>query len=97
MSCWGEGGRMRLIDADKIDPSDVFIGASEFAIDIRVGVRDLIDLQPTVDPVKHGIWLYDSVCDCFFCSQCDKVATPTVNRNLQRFVFCPNCGAKMDL
>lgn len=38
---------MRLIDADSIKPADVIGGASEFAIDIRKAMRDLIDSQPT--------------------------------------------------
>lgn len=38
---------MRLIDADKIDFNEVFIGASEFAQDTRNAAQMLIDNQPT--------------------------------------------------
>lgn len=38
---------MRLIDADKINPSDVIGGNNEFASDIRKAMQDLIDSQPT--------------------------------------------------
>lgn len=38
---------MRLIDADKINPSDVIDGNNEFADDIRKAIQDLIDIQPT--------------------------------------------------
>lgn len=38
---------MRLIDADKIDFGKVFIGASDFAKDIREAAQKLIDEQPT--------------------------------------------------
>ena len=42
---------MRLIDADKIDFNEVFIGASEFAKDTREAAQMLIDNQPTVEAV----------------------------------------------
>lgn len=37
----------RLIDADKIDFNEAFVGASEFAQDIRNAAQMLIDNQPT--------------------------------------------------
>lgn len=37
---------MRLIDADKIDFNEVFVGASEFAQDTRNAAQMLIDNQP---------------------------------------------------
>ena len=37
----------RLIDADKIDFNEVFVGASEFTQDIRNAAQMLIDNQPT--------------------------------------------------
>lgn len=38
---------MKLIDADKIDFNEVFVGASEFAQDTRNAAQMLIDAQPT--------------------------------------------------
>lgn len=38
---------MRLIDADKIDFNEVFVGASEFAQDTRNAAQMLIVEQPT--------------------------------------------------
>lgn len=38
---------MRLIDADKIDFNEVFVGASEFAQDTRNAAQMLIDEQHT--------------------------------------------------
>lgn len=38
---------MRLIDADKIDFNEVFVGASDFAEDTRNAAHMLIDAQPT--------------------------------------------------
>lgn len=49
---------MRLIDADKIDFNEVFVGASKFAEDTRQAGKMLIDAQPTaydVDKVVHEI------------------------------------------
>lgn len=40
---------MRLIDADKIDFGEVFIGASDFAKDTRNTAQELIDSQPTIN------------------------------------------------
>ena len=40
---------MRLIDADKVNPEDVFIGASDFVKDCRAAVIELMNKQPTVD------------------------------------------------
>ena len=37
----------RLIDADKIDFNEVFVGASEFAQDTRNAAQRFIDKQPT--------------------------------------------------
>lgn len=38
---------MRLIDADKINFEEVFVGASDFAKDIRSAAEELIKRQPT--------------------------------------------------
>ena len=42
----------RLIDADKIDFNEVFVGASEFAQDTRNAAQMLIDNQPTAYDVE---------------------------------------------
>lgn len=44
---------MRLIDADKINFNETFIGASDFAQDTRKAAQTLIDSQPTVET---GSW-----------------------------------------
>lgn len=45
----------RLIDADKIDFNEVFVGASEFTQDIRNAVQMLIDNQPTAFDVDEVV------------------------------------------
>ena len=47
--------RMRLIDADKIDFNEVFVGASEFAEDTRQAGKMLIDAQPTAYDVDKVV------------------------------------------
>ena len=60
----------------------------------RYRVRDLIDIQPTLETesVKHGQWIEDK--DRRFhwhCSECDYViGVMKMDAN-----YCPNCGAKM--
>ena len=39
----------RLIDADKVNPSDVFVGISVFAADCRNAVVELLAAQPTIE------------------------------------------------
>lgn len=52
---------MRLIDADKIDFNEAFVGASEFAQDTRNAAQMLIDNQLTafdVDKVVEQLDVY---------------------------------------
>lgn len=44
---------MRLIDADKIDFSEIFGGQSEFARDIREAAQEYINKQPTVSGTEE--------------------------------------------
>lgn len=50
----------------------------------------LVENQPTADvvEVRHGEWINGVT--GYTCSVCDK-QEPT-----KRFLYCPNCGAKMD-
>ena len=61
------------------------------------GALNLLEEQPTADPVKHGHWEYLGERDgahVFECSEChDRINT--VNPNwLSK--YCSGCGAKMD-
>lgn len=58
---------MRLIDADKIDFNEAFVGASEFAQDTRNAAQMLIDNQSTtfdVDKVVEQLeeYLFEKYC-----------------------------------
>jgi hypothetical protein len=46
---------MRLIDADKIDFNEVFVGAGEFAQDTRNAAQMLINRQPTAYDVNKVV------------------------------------------
>lgn len=67
---------MRLIDADALAPM----------------VKRLIELTPTVDPVKHGRW--ELLGKCSICGG-DAPFWPMASTYYQSN-YCPNCGAKMD-
>lgn len=77
---------MRLIDADEL----------------AAMVKRLIELTPTVDPVRHGRWipLNDQVAKCSLCGMLetthgkDKTGQALIHKATKK--FCPNCGAKMD-
>ena len=68
----------RLIDADKIDFNEVFVGASEFAQDTRNAAQMLIDNQPTVfdvDKVIEQIEYRRANFDCKLCKYNDDEKT----------------------
>ena len=52
----------RLIDADKVNPSDVFVGISDFAADCRNAVVKLLAAQPTIDPIHAAGGCYCREC-----------------------------------
>lgn len=53
---------MRLIDADKINFEEVFVGVSDFAKDIRSAAEELIKRQPTAfDKEKVKIQIKNKV------------------------------------
>lgn len=89
---------MRLIDADKIDFNEVFIGTTDFAKDTRETAQNLIDAQPTIEaaPVVHGEWVkakYDAEYECsnYHCIEYERLT----KSGFKLPNFCPNCGAKM--
>ena len=65
---------MKLVDADELAPL----------------VKRLVEMMPTVDPVKHGRWEDENVDDQVVarCSACNIW-------NTTRTPYCPHCGAYM--
>lgn len=96
---------MRLIDADALidaiknrieEDREIYPNFSRFS---RVGMRiviNIIKVQDTVDPVKHGHW-EESKCldDCFWVCSCCKFPSQAVAAP-KLYKYCPNCGARMD-
>lgn len=83
---------MRLIDADRLKRQ--VEGRSWRAKEKFI---ELIDTAPTIEaePVKHGRWIGKPIAgySTVRCSVCGEVYT----ENNGRWLYCPNCGAKMDL
>ena len=92
----------RYIDANKVMDEIRQIGGHNLCEWSTIGVKALIDRQPTADvaEVKHGHWIdkptgrymhYGS-----WCSVCgNKSGIGGIESNRHK-PYCPNCGAKMD-
>lgn len=89
----------RLIDADQfkakmlsfMDRKATTPSDTDCILD---GVLNLLEEQPTADPVKHGHWIEDIDLLCHIrCSECDNGIDW---RNAKKPNYCPSCGAKMD-
>ena len=92
----------RYIDADKVMEEIKRIGGHNLCGWSTIGVKALIDRQPTADvvEVKHGEWIdkpsgrYLHIAS--WCSVCgNKSGIGGIESNRHK-PFCPNCGAKMD-
>ena len=57
-------------------------------------VRAVVKTCPTIDPVKHGHWVFvNDMVSYIKCSECgDDICWV----NTKRPKYCPRCGAKMD-
>ena len=88
---------MRLIDANALK-QQVESPYTEYPImiQIRKALKDFIDEAPTIDPVKHGKWMYKDL-GGWHCSVCGEQAPfwcMATTQNLSN--YCPNCGAKVE-
>ena len=89
------GGRMRLIDADKMKENCRITGElmNHFECVSLATLGEVIDAQPTIDTMKRGKWIMDFLSGYrrkhYKCSVCRK-------RSANVSFYCPNCGAKMD-
>lgn len=82
----------RLIDADKLKAHYAW-WAEAGDPDMKDAFDTIIDLQPTVEPTKHGRWEvgyseYGVV--VHRCSLCGHTIATHENSN-----YCPDCGADM--
>ena len=88
---------MRLIDADKIL---YFKGKDIVGEDAYMTQKDVIDEMPTVDaePIRHGHWIVigkRTDCEYVLIFKCSCCHTPFIGM-VDRYHYCPNCGAKVD-
>ena len=88
---------MRLIDADRL--IDSFTGPGgvfTYGPDVVRAIVSRIDIQPTVDPVKNGVWVQGYPVTC---SVCGKPAIALEDNDLKYTALltdcCPSCGAKL--
>lgn len=81
----------RLIDADKLKAHYAWWADAGNA-DMRDAFDTIVDLQPTVEPTKHGRWIYYPEIVAYSCSECHRYQY----ENNGEYHYCPNCGAKMD-
>ena len=87
---------VRLIDANAL-LNKAWDAENGFGWEKVISLNDVVN-APTIDPVKHGRWIYDgkrfeSGNDWWHCSECGY--SDVLNRhNLPN--YCPNCGARMD-
>lgn len=98
----------RYIDADIAIKcmKKTFIGASDFAADIRVSAINAINQIPTADvqEVRHGKWFMVEY-EYFTCSECSNSyyngaysskEAKEMLANGNTYNYCPRCGARMD-
>lgn len=97
---------MRLIDTDELNKY-LFeeIESTEPLVEtIKYIIKQRIDNAPTIDPVKHGLWIgteFEGYADGFpvynayECSVCGVEYNSSTDDEIA-YNYCPNCGAKMD-
>lgn len=93
----------RLIDADQfkakllsfMDRKSTTPSDTDCILD---GVLNLLEEQPTIDPVKHGRWIHGSSGENIrvTCSECGYKVNYFWD-SWQDAKYCPNCGAKMGM
>lgn len=90
---------MRLIDAGALmaEMHNIILEDGED----RRTFYEVIERQPTIDPVKHGRWEKDEKASkdhfeqIFICSNCHNMEAWGWTE-VDTYKYCPNCGAKMD-
>lgn len=102
---------MRLIDADKAKAAIKEI-CDKYSISyggcggFGESIAKVIDLQPVigVEPVRHGRWITSEMTIDTGCTSCSCCRSEYYIGDLQALeddddfvMFCPHCGAKMDL
>ena len=94
---------MRLIDADDVIetishylgeklyasyPNDKMPDFDKGVIDGYARARSIVFETPTIDPVKHGHWIYTGFMEVK-CSECSETFHELESTN-----YCPHCGSR---
>ena len=58
-------------------------------------VERWIDIAPTAEPTKHGTW-GENIYGYRKCSVCGRVTQVDECMREPLYLYCPNCGARMD-
>lgn len=98
---------MRLIDADALRsfiaeqvPPKFFLGSDiSRAYKNTEAIIHSIEIQPTIDPVKHGHWIRKKPTpdtERYICSGCFVTGKYRVWLGVDGLNYCPCCGAKND-
>ena len=91
---------MRLIDADAIPYTMLYkedwlrgTGVEKPAV-----WKDTIDEMPTIEaePVRRGRWI-NLYYGNYRCSECGAWWSGENAEIVENFIYCPNCGAKMEV
>lgn len=86
----------RLIDANVLKTVfDELYHKNRLGTCTKLTIHNLINTAPTIDPVRHGRWVYGEDID-IQCSLCGKDALTEGDYRQVKSNYCPNCGAKMD-
>lgn len=82
---------MRMIDADAL--KEYISNEQGLTAHGAVVFKEIVNEQPTVDPVRHGHWIFNgSLPDK--CSACGFMCGSHDQDNADR--YCSHCGARMD-
>ena len=94
----------RLIDADELMKKfydiefnakhELFGESRDLALEGLKHIKKALKGMPTIDPVKHGHWIFvEDMVSYIKCSECgDDICWV----NTKRPKYCPSCGSRMD-
>ena len=86
-----------------IKPDEYVSAYGEAAVDVINHVETYVSAMPTIEaePVRHGRWMkqhtdYGSKWHCSVCCIIPIRVGIGISFEIERFAFCPFCGARMD-
>lgn len=83
----------RAIDADGM--KNAIREWQKSSTDFRT-LEEVVDGQPTIEPVNHGKWEVGCAGKIRICGNCKESFDDTCNFIERDWQYCPNCGSRMD-